>query len=318
MEFEHVGVHCNAEFCHQKDFLPFQCDYCHKSLCLTHRSYQAHNCDGAASKDITSMDCPICGKSVSFTKIQNPNLVWEDHYNNTCTKDSKNLTKTANKCIASSCRTLLGLSNTFNCPKCKRNVCLSHRIPEEHQCSSLTKQNQFLSKIESNMKSGTKSNNVKINNSSSATNTKKINDTKLKIVDNTNTLKGTIERRKQQSNNSDTFYNNNINNEESKTSGSKLSQEDLIQCPFCQFKDLDSNIMFSHIESLHPNPTAGTTSSPPTPIHTPSQTMSLAREVCPVCQARFVDPIDLVQHFETAHGNNSNSLANQKETCTIW
>ena len=74
MEFDHVGSHCAADGCNQRDFLPFTCDGCHKPFCLAHRSGLAHNCAGAERKDVTSIDCPICGKSIRMTRSENPDL----------------------------------------------------------------------------------------------------------------------------------------------------------------------------------------------------------------------------------------------------
>ena len=75
MEFDHVGGHCAAEACNQRDFLPFTCSTCKETFCLAHRSALAHNCSGADSRDVTSIDCPICSKSIRMTKADNPDLV---------------------------------------------------------------------------------------------------------------------------------------------------------------------------------------------------------------------------------------------------
>ena len=68
MEFVDMGGHCQQEGCKQQDFLPFKCNVCTKTLCLAHRSYVAHECVGSLAKDMTSLDCPICGRSVKFTR----------------------------------------------------------------------------------------------------------------------------------------------------------------------------------------------------------------------------------------------------------
>lgn len=39
-------------------------------------------------------------------------------------------------CPAPGCRTTMGPSNTFKCPSCSRDVCLSHRQPEAHNCGA--------------------------------------------------------------------------------------------------------------------------------------------------------------------------------------
>lgn len=44
MEFNEIGAHCELKNCNQKDFLPFECEFCHKKYCLEHRLPIKHNC----------------------------------------------------------------------------------------------------------------------------------------------------------------------------------------------------------------------------------------------------------------------------------
>lgn len=139
MEFEHVGLHCSFEGCNQRDFLPFKCDICKRSFCGDHRTYTSHSCSGANFKDKTSIDCPLCNKSILLTMADNPDTIWEQHYMNSCVPSTgagsaKPVTKS---CARNGCRVTLSLSNTMTCSKCHRTVCLTHRIPEEHGCSAL-------------------------------------------------------------------------------------------------------------------------------------------------------------------------------------
>ena len=62
-------------------------------------------------------------------------LVWEQHYIHNCSQIIAP-TKVAQICHKKTCQTVLGLSNSFKCPKCGCNVCLTHRTPEEHDCPS--------------------------------------------------------------------------------------------------------------------------------------------------------------------------------------
>lgn len=138
MELEHtnLGLHCNAVDCNQRDFLPFKCDSCRRDFCLLHRTYTAHGCSGADMKDMTSIDCPICGKGVKFSKAECPDEVWTKHYESSCSGTPVGSKKIA-KCFKISCTTILGLSNKFNCSKCRQDVCLSHRNPEDHDCKGI-------------------------------------------------------------------------------------------------------------------------------------------------------------------------------------
>ena len=139
MEFEHVGLHCSV--CRRKDFLPVKCDRCLRHFCQPcigddhHRSL-------CQNRDMTSFDCPVCGKSVKHDRAEDINEVWSLHYATSCSQSEvssgKGSAKTAH-CAYSQCRKQLGPSNRFSCPRCRREVCLAHRMPESHECSAIVK-----------------------------------------------------------------------------------------------------------------------------------------------------------------------------------
>jgi predicted nucleic acid binding AN1-type Zn finger protein len=259
MEFEHVGKHCALETCNQKDFLPFKCDYCKREYCLAHRTYANHGCEGALSKDITSMDCPICQQSIKFDKTQDPNIIWDDHFQNKCTQQAK--TKNIKKCGRSDCRTVLGPSNTYTCNKCHVKVCMSHRFPEDHQCKGLmtTTQNnrqQFLARFEQTS-STTKSNQG--NKSSSTTDNHSKNNTKkpTTTVNDENSLRGSAARRIK--NNSTTTLTT-ATNTDTKTSTNQTNIINLVDtdevqpmsCPFyCGSFFTDPEKLTVHINTAH-------------------------------------------------------------------
>ena len=197
MELEHtnLGHHCEMKSCNQRDFLPFKCDLCRRKLCLLHRSYAAHSCEGSDSKDMTSIDCPVCGKSVKFSQAQCVDDVWEKHYFNDCSKISPPL-KAAKICHKETCSTILGLSNSFRCTKCGEDVCLMHRVPEEHNCASLkrsiiSKNNPrndvFLNKLEQQSKH--------LSENPSTKNQQKNTSSKDSMSTEDNSLKGSTQRR---------------------------------------------------------------------------------------------------------------------------
>lgn len=64
MEFNELGGHCSSQYCHQKDFLPFNCKFCSKSFCLEHRSPFNHNCENKSSTDNMVFLCPICNGGI--------------------------------------------------------------------------------------------------------------------------------------------------------------------------------------------------------------------------------------------------------------
>lgn len=210
MEFTHVGKHCAQADCRQQDFLPFTCDTCKQSYCLSHRSYFAHQCIGANKKDMTSIDCPICHKSVKFDKSQNVDEVWDLHYTKECTRVAAN-PKTSQKCHKAGCNTVLGPSNTFICPKCNRNVCLSHRMTDDHNCTGAAIRDNksfFLGMFDStnNNQSNTNNSNSKTRNASgsnkvpskppaSCSSVSSKAKSKPEVIDLTNTVKGTAAQR---------------------------------------------------------------------------------------------------------------------------
>lgn len=136
MDLEHtkLGAFCEAVGCNQRDFLPFNCDICHKKLCLAHRTHTSHGCSGPA--DMTSLSCPICGESVRFPQSEDPDVIWNNHYLTTCNQKPAT-PKPVLRCACKSCRATLGLSNCIDCSRCKLKVCLSHRAPEDHQCQGV-------------------------------------------------------------------------------------------------------------------------------------------------------------------------------------
>ena len=63
-----IGQHCSLPLCSQKDFLPFQCQFCSKVFCTDHRRPQDHQCTKAAlnaeDDDNYVMLCPLCGAAL--------------------------------------------------------------------------------------------------------------------------------------------------------------------------------------------------------------------------------------------------------------
>lgn len=307
-----MGAHCQHEGCNQKDFLPFKCAACGKSLCLMHRSYITHECSAGNAKDMTSMDCPICGKSVRFDKSQDVNLVWDEHYLNSCSQQPA-LQKETVRCFKPECRTILGPSNTYTCGKCHQRVCLTHRIPEEHSCVGNVRLD-FLNRVQKEMTVG---------NADRAKKETKKHDHPVSM-----------------------FLPNPHGSKAKKEAQSKHSHpSSSLNCPFCGLAHETDATLIDHIMAFHPD--EGTTNSTasvntntsaegissvfnfPSVLHTntgtthhnSSNSNSHHREVCPLCQARFSDAIQLVRHFESAHSEHAiNQQHNPQEAqgkCTI-
>ncbi|RYH24765.1 hypothetical protein EON65_16320 [archaeon] len=312
MEFEHVGRHCSLPTCGQKDFLPFQCDYCHGSFCLEHRQYGAHGCAGGDSKDMTSIDCPICSKTVKFDKSQDINLVWNEHYNTVCTQKPTSNTKLAAKCARGDCRNHLGPSNSWTCTKCLKPVCLTHRLPEDHQCTAAAKpaastartnpRSNFLDKIEANTKKPAKLPTTQPI-AKSATSGKAAADSS------SNPLKETAARRAKQ--------------DDQAASSSKPASSAILFCPFCNMGIDGADALQRHVNNAHPDPTRSASQASPPPSSSGPEAselfyfffmlfahtslciyMTLPIQVCPMCSMRFADPVALIQHCEMQHNDS--------------
>lgn len=303
MEFVDLGAHCQYEGCNQKDFLPFKCDTCSKSLCLLHRSYVAHECHGAKAKDMTSIDCPICGKGVKFDKTQDPNIVWDHHYQHECTQQAPaQPQKVVVRCFKPGCNTVLGPSNKFTCNKCHMNVCLAHRIPEEHHCVGPIRKD-FLEKVQKTMKVGNADPPAKKRHETQHVGIFHRFDKEEKE----RAKKAYVEKHHH-------------------TSAPSNTAHVSISCPFCGLPHESDAVLADHIMAFHPDDsqpvmassTGSESNHPNADSHahqTPSGTSSaLHREVCPLCHMRFPDAISLVRHFEASHSERAHDVRSASST----
>jgi predicted nucleic acid binding AN1-type Zn finger protein len=249
MDFDHVGKLCSHPFCNRKDFLPFTCDACRKPFCLEHRSYLTHDCEVAKGRDMTSVDCPICGKSVVMSKAQDANAMWEKHYLTSCsqvaTQSASSLSTSSSivtaqkpKCARSGCNTTLGPSNTIQCQKCHKKLCIAHRMPEDHQCPAATSSssggngNPFLQRLDGQRTSNSSKSKTPLQQYSkpSAVANRK---SSAQPVDTANTLRGSAARRQRPA--------------------SEVNSNSGYRCPFCNLpassvEDLQSHIAIDHQE----------------------------------------------------------------------
>ena len=285
MDLEHhdLGEHCSMPGCNQRDFLAFTCDVCSRKLCLQHRSYLNHECTGEGSKNITSIACPICNKTIKYNQTENIDIVWENHYLNECTQKAA---KPAATKTCPACNTKLGLTNVFHCKICNKDLCLSHRSPEDHECEKVNSkrknyyENKFQTERENKFQKETKKESgPSISKPSSSSQSPSIS----KASSSSSSSNNTINRKVQYS------------------------------CPICNQGFQSTETLNRHVDSVHLE-----NSTPP--INTANST---GREVCPVCNQKFADPIALVDHFELKHNNNNNNDNNNRQpaqsepTCCI-
>eukprot|EP00744_Colponema_vietnamica_P012287 GILI01017259.1.p1 GENE.GILI01017259.1~~GILI01017259.1.p1 ORF type:complete len:265 (+),score=-11.48 GILI01017259.1:70-864(+) len=133
MEFANLGAHCSHQFCHQKDFLPFECDACSQVFCLSHRTYSAHDCAFAEGKDARVIICPLCSMGVRLIDGEDPNVTWERHNVSDC--NPANHVRAKQKCPVPKCKTILTEINHYECTRCRKVVCITHRYGPDHDCT---------------------------------------------------------------------------------------------------------------------------------------------------------------------------------------
>jgi hypothetical protein len=303
MEFANTGLHCAYSGCNQKDFLPFKCDVCSLELCLLHRDYKSHECVGRDAKDWTSMDCPICQKSVKYTKSTNVDEVWEQHYLNECTKEASRPKGPLPECP--SCKTKMALSNRYNCGKCGLRICLKCRTPEAHNCVVLAREVR-LSTLPHHVKSG--------RGEGSGSNQMK---SKIKATS--------------------SIFDSKMSSKTTNTSSSHKKSNAQVQihvCPLCSKKFKDQNTLVAHASTCNgdSNSSSRSRSSSSTVDLTSTPISSLVptstqQHVCPLCGLHFANEHTLVTHASTCdgtcreeHGRGQGSVRrgsnNSRDSCT--
>ena len=56
-----IGSHCDLSECHQRDFMPFECQFCEDVFCGAHRRPDDHRCRVGGDRDQRYVIiCPIC------------------------------------------------------------------------------------------------------------------------------------------------------------------------------------------------------------------------------------------------------------------
>lgn len=117
-DIEAIGAHCQLEYCHVLDFLPFKCHSCKGTFCLDHRSETAHKCVKEGEWARARAKLAVGDQSLP----PKPSLRTHDK-----------------QCSDPACKTLIftSLVTGVHCDRCNRDYCLAHRMEEEHNCKNL-------------------------------------------------------------------------------------------------------------------------------------------------------------------------------------
>ncbi|KAH8701412.1 hypothetical protein GQ44DRAFT_631774 [Phaeosphaeriaceae sp. PMI808] len=118
-DVEAVGAHCQLQYCHVLDFLPFRCESCRGTFCLDHRTEHAHKCTKAGT-----WARQRAALSTTTNTTPKPTLYTHE-----------------SQCYNTSCKTLINTSRmpANQCSSCNRSYCLKHRMPEDHDCANVTR-----------------------------------------------------------------------------------------------------------------------------------------------------------------------------------
>jgi len=157
-EFDHSminhGEHCSLSICGQLDILPCKCDYCRNTYCRTHSHTDKHHCEEYIPDLTISPNCEKCGENIKIDPkiVKNRtdyNLIIKSHLDSNCTlytfrrsDEERAVLKASLLCKALYCNnhTSAGKKlSTLICRDCHKQVCLSHRSPDFHQCEGLVR-----------------------------------------------------------------------------------------------------------------------------------------------------------------------------------
>lgn len=314
MEFVDKITHCEYKGCHQGDMLPFKCLHCTRFFCLMHKSAAAHECEvGTLYQDMTSLDCPICGKAVKFSKAEDADAVWQRHYSLACSqKPGANMSAGPARCPAKGCANTLGPSNTFQCPHCRVNVCLTHRRAEDHACRFAPAKPSF---GPGGNQTQTQGQNKKARPPDGAGLAAARSGAAQSSSAAAAAAAAAAARRAASSSSST-----------SKSGAAPLDAAP--SCPFCGLIDLSGGSLDGHVRRAHPEgpvsgpapvpaPVPAPTRAAPAPAPAAARGQGQGSEVCPQCGARFQDVMQLIQHVETAHSSSSSSSAATGSDCSL-
>ncbi|XP_059583541.1 AN1-type zinc finger protein 2B isoform X2 [Alligator mississippiensis] len=135
MELPDLGAPCSEAACRRLDFLPLKCDACERIFCADHVSYARHRCTSAYKKDVQVPVCPLCNTPVPARRGEMPDAAVGAHMDRDCRADPAQRPRKifTNKCGQAGCRQREMMP--VLCEQCRRNFCLKHRHPLDHDCA---------------------------------------------------------------------------------------------------------------------------------------------------------------------------------------
>ncbi|KEP61999.1 UNVERIFIED_CONTAM: AN1 family Zinc finger domain-containing protein [Hammondia hammondi] len=134
--FSDKGDVCSQALCGMRDFLPFHCNKCSKVFCVDHYVPESHNCPRIRSGDRRVYVCPTCLEAIPMRNEEGEASAAERH-RPTCQPEKYEERRRQLRgcaCPIRGCRERLTDITTYHCKACDQNVCLKHRLQEDHDC----------------------------------------------------------------------------------------------------------------------------------------------------------------------------------------
>lgn len=152
------GSICSDPLCRQRDFLPIHCNKCEKAFCFEHYLPDCHRCPKKAIEDRRVYVCPACLDVVRLVKLETDEDAALRHRPQ-CRPDLKAQRAQIRKgrtCPVKGCKVRLTAISSINCPHCHLDVCIKHRMREDHDCGVLKafrnepRKNSFIRQLSAN------------------------------------------------------------------------------------------------------------------------------------------------------------------------
>ena len=155
------GAKCAYSECRLYEYMPFKCDKCGKQYCCDHFQPSKHDCPVARQGNVVVPVCPLCGKTISYQRGEDPNrnvsaipaftnrtmhcepLVSQVdiHIQSGCVSHvqqgatwsvPQTKPKASVSCAVSGCKNGMVVSQV--CKQCGLKLCLPHRLEPDHDC----------------------------------------------------------------------------------------------------------------------------------------------------------------------------------------
>ncbi|KAL8274068.1 hypothetical protein Esti_001910 [Eimeria stiedai] len=136
------GLTCSDPLCKQRDFLPFHCNKCGNVFCLEHYLPDSHACPKKQAGDRRVYVCSLCLDVVRLVDLETDEDAAVRHRPQ-CRPELRGQREKARKgrtCPVKNCKERLTAISSYTCPNCHVDVCMKHRLKEDHNCELLKAQ----------------------------------------------------------------------------------------------------------------------------------------------------------------------------------